>query len=302
MRAAPVVRIPGSTVASIAIGVVLALTLAGCDDEPTVVRDVIPPAAPQAVYSVTGDRQVTLYWVRNTEPDLAGYRVYRGPAYEGPFNLLQTVGPTATSFVDNAVTNGTTYYYALAAYDVAGNESELSAENTKDTPRPAGAGVVLASVAFEPGQASGFDFSAARPVQSTDRSADVYYWVDSQGTTRLMIGLTVDNVPTDVQDAGYVSSLDALDWSPSEGWSPTGTVELIVGHGYYVWTRDNHYAKFRVTGLTNNQVQFDWAYQIQVGNQELIKIPHPIRVLSASAGEIGPAGGTTDWAARLPRR
>jgi hypothetical protein len=74
---------------------------------------------------------------------------------------------------------------------------------------------------------------------------------------------------TDIQDAGWRQDLDGVDYSPSLGWSPTGTAELVVGHCYIVWTHDDHFAKFRVTSLTPTQVTFDWAYQVAVGLREL---------------------------------
>ena len=77
---------------------------------------------------------------------------------------------------------------------------------------------------------------------------------------------------TDIQDAGYGSSLDAVDFAPSTGWSPSGTAELIVGHCYVVritTTTANFYAKFRVTALTPDEVTFDWAYQTDPNNREL---------------------------------
>jgi hypothetical protein len=38
-----------------------------------------------------------------------------------------------------------------------------------------------------------------------------------------------------IQDAGFRTTLDA--WtSPDHGWSPSGSVELIAGHCYIVWT------------------------------------------------------------------
>jgi hypothetical protein len=46
-------------------------------------------------------------------------------------------------------------------------------------------------------------------------------------------------------------------------------VEAIVGHCYIVWTHDNHFAKFRITSLDAQRVQFDWAYQVDPGNREL---------------------------------
>ena len=62
--------------------------------------------------------------------------------------------------------------------------------------------------------------------------------------------------------------------SPStQGWSPSGTVEAVVGHNYVVWTRDNHFAKFRVTAVSATTVTLDWAYQLDPGNQELAVTP-----------------------------
>lgn len=253
--------------ATLGLLAVIVLAAAGCDDERVVnVRDTVAPAAPQAVQSVTGDGRVTLSWVRNTEPDLAGYRVYRGTTgYNGPFSSLGTT--SATTYVDNAVVNGVTYYYAVAAYDRAGNESDLSVENTLDTPRPAGTNVVLNERSFEPGLPSAFDFSLPGSRLSTDAAADVYY--ELVGGTRLMVAR---DLSTDIQDAGF-HPLDDLDWAPGDGWSPTGTVELILGHAYYVWTRTDNYAKFRVTSITDNQVRIDWAYQLQAGNPELLRTP-----------------------------
>ena len=269
-----------------ALGILAALALfaVGCDsdDDPVVVRDVVPPAAPQAVYTVTGDGRVTINWVSNTEPDLAGYRVYRGTdGYLGEMFPLSTTG--STTYVDLAVINGTTYYYAVAAYDAAGNESALSVENTLDTPRPAGTNLVLHDVSFEPGDPAGYDFSAGVLRLSGDASTDIYYEVFSG--TRLMIAR---DLSTDVQDAGY-RGLDELDWAPDEGWSPTGTVELILGHSYYVWTRTGNFAKFRVTSLTDNQVRVDWAYQLQADNPELIRTPRRDPLLAA----VGTRAGAT---------
>ena len=244
------------------------VALAGCDsDDPIVVpTDTVAPAKPQALYSVTGDGSVTLHWVKNTDPDLAGYRVYMGPAYNGPYDPLATTGNT--TFTVNGLTNGVTRYFAVAAYDQAGNESDLSVENVYDTPRPSGTNVTLVPQSQEPSGASGFDFAAHAVRLSSDPSTDVYFAV--QGNTRLMIA---KDAVTDIQDAGF-RPLDELDWAPDAGWSPTGTVELTVGHSYYVWTRTNHYAKFIVTALSDTQVRFDWAYQIDAGNPQLMRT-HP---------------------------
>jgi hypothetical protein len=253
--------------AALALLALVAAFAAGCDDDgPVAIRDVVPPAAPQSVRSVTGDDRVTLDWVRNTEPDLAGYRVYRGTTgYDGPFSPMGTT--TSLTWVDDTANNGSTYYYAVSAFDDAGNESDLSHENTFDTPRPAGTNLVLTPVSFEPGFPAGYDFSAGLLRQSTHAETDIYYEI--VGGTRLMVAR---DPSTDVQDAGF-RALDELDWAPGDGWSPTGTVELILGHSYYVWTRTDNYAKFRVTAITDSQVRIDWAFQLQAGNPELMRTP-----------------------------
>jgi len=259
------------------------IALAGCGSDhsqPVAVQDVVPPAPPRALYSVTGDGSVTLNWVRNDEPDLAGYRVYISPAFTGPYTPLGTIA--TTSYVVGGLPNGVTSYFAVAAYDAAGNESDLSTENVFDTPRPAGTNVILQPTTSEPGGIAGYDFSAGALRLSGDPATDIYYEI--AGSTRLVVARDLN---TDVQDAGY-NGLDNLDWAPDAGWSPTGTVELAVGHSYYVWTRDNHFAKFRVVALSDTQVRFDWAYQIDPGNPQLAR--HPRSNVAFAAGEKRPAG------------
>jgi hypothetical protein len=244
------------------------LGLSGCQDE-TAPRDLFPPAAPRGLVSVTGDHKAYLSWYANTEDDVAGYRIYESDCAGGPQCDYLPIGTTTgTHFTVTGLTNGVTRYFAVAAYDLAGNESELSANDVFDTPRPEGSGVVLANVQKAPAT-SGWDFSATT-VRAWDNSiTDMYFsW---NGTTALM---AVPDLQTDIQDAGYASTLDAVDFAPTAGWSPTGTVELITGHCYIVWTRDDHYAKFRVTDLSlPNQgpasVTFDWAYQVAPTNREL---------------------------------
>ena len=76
-----------------------------------------------------------------------------------------------------------------------------------------------------------------------------------------------------IQDFGYTESLDEITYAPEYGWSPTGVVEAILGHTYVFWTWDNHFAKFRVTEIGDDFLTFDWAYQIDPGNPELVIRP-----------------------------
>ena len=81
-----------------------------------------PPANPRVNYA---NNRVTLSWSANAEEDLAGYHVYRG-TNPGVMTRLVTVGTSATSYVDNEVTQYETYFYHIEAFD------DHPAESTSD--------------------------------------------------------------------------------------------------------------------------------------------------------------------------
>ncbi len=248
-------------------GLLVGLVLTGCEVTRTVyvpAEDTTAPAVPRGVSSITGDGEVTIVWFESSEPDLAGYGVYRSRTTDGPYTrIAEVVG--AGSYVDRSVVNGITYYYAVDAFDDAGNESDLSPEEVYDTPRPAGYDVVLYASETEPGLA-GFSFSRGRRVAAGSSDADIRISYDASTAT-----LFVDaaNTSVEIQDFGYTRSLDDVDWAPGNGWSNVGWCEVIVGHSYVIWTADNHYAKLRVTSRNGMSILADWAYQTAVANPEL---------------------------------
>jgi hypothetical protein len=253
-----------------------------CDDCRVVVVDT-PPDAPQGVYSVTGDRAVYLYWYESPEPDLSHYWVWRSDeAMEGPYERKWKT--FSNYFVDRTVLNGYTYYYAVTAVDVGGLESEeLSRDDVQDTPRPEGRGVKLWDVTEEPA-VSGFDFKNALVRAWDHRFTDVFFEYDSDlGAFFVWAASEL----TDIQDYGYTESLDELDWAPMDGWSRVGWLELILGHSYYVWTEDDHYAKFRADDIDYRErsVMISWAYQMVTGWPELAPPPRPEHLPGYASGE-----------------
>jgi hypothetical protein len=241
--------------------------LLGCEPQPFPSESELDreaPAVPRGVASTTGDRQVVISWYPNAERDWAGYRVYRGNAERGNYFLLGTT--RNTSFVDGEVSNGRTYYYAVAAYDASGNESDLSYDLVFDTPRPAGFGVRLFAFGYIP-SSSGYSFAGYRVQDYRAVSSDIFFEYHPQSSG---LFINVANKDTDIQDFGYTGSLDDVDYAPEKGWSPLGYAECIVGHAYVIWTADNHFAKIRVVAVNPNFVEFDWAYQIAEGNPELL--------------------------------
>ena len=74
---------------------------------------------------------VTLTWNANKESDLAGYRVYRATSsgtYGAP---IATIQGNTTSYVATGLQLGTTYFFVVTAFDIAGNESAYSNEVSK---------------------------------------------------------------------------------------------------------------------------------------------------------------------------
>ncbi len=86
--------------------------------------DTIPPNIPGGLKAEGRNRQVDLGWVKNTDKDLAKYKIYRSST---PLTGYKEVGTTElTSIQDRNIANEGTYYYRISALDLAGNESKLS--------------------------------------------------------------------------------------------------------------------------------------------------------------------------------
>ena len=102
-------------------------------------HDVFPPAAPtglQAVFSNTGQQSfVDITWNPSTEPDLAGYNIYRHTENAAPVKINQDLAK-APAFRDSAVQPGTKYFYSVSAVDLRGNESAKSQETAESVPQP----------------------------------------------------------------------------------------------------------------------------------------------------------------------
>lgn len=78
----------------------------------------------------------TLTWNANTEPDLAGYKVYYGTSArtdscpQGGYQTTLNVG-NVTTYTLNNLTDGQTYYFSVTAFDTSNNESCFSNEVSK---------------------------------------------------------------------------------------------------------------------------------------------------------------------------
>ncbi|MCH7782875.1 T9SS type A sorting domain-containing protein, partial [candidate division KSB1 bacterium] len=95
--------------------------------------DPTPPADPVNLIASAGNGQIDLVWDRITDPDLLMYVIYRSitngfsPASSDSITIV--IQPD-TTYTDNDVVNGQTYYYRIAAVDSLFNYSGFSNEAT----------------------------------------------------------------------------------------------------------------------------------------------------------------------------
>ena len=81
---------------------------------------------PTGLVNRTGDKSIVLHWDRNTEANLAGYRVYRSTTgVGGTYSLQNSTLLTAPGFCDLTikVVNGQTNFYYATAVDTSSQES-----------------------------------------------------------------------------------------------------------------------------------------------------------------------------------
>jgi hypothetical protein len=86
--------------------------------------DTFPPAVPSGLNAIVGTAGIELVWDRDTEPDLAGYRLYRA-LEDGKLEKIADIAD-APSYSDRKLETGKRYRYAVSAVDKLGNESQLS--------------------------------------------------------------------------------------------------------------------------------------------------------------------------------
>jgi fibronectin type 3 domain-containing protein len=94
------------------------------------------PAVPTGVMATAGNAQVSLTWTAGA--NATSYNVKRSATTGGPYTTVSS--PTAASFTDTGLTNGTAYFYVVSAANSAGasaNSAEATAKPTAPAQAPA---------------------------------------------------------------------------------------------------------------------------------------------------------------------
>ena len=198
--------------------------------------DIKPPAAPTDLHVTDeGDGTVSLAW--NSASGAAGYTLYRSPLSGGGWVAIGT-GLTGTSYTDNGLINGMTYYYAVTASDGAGNESGYSNE-VSALPHVM---IGWANLQWPP--------TLNHTLSPTNRTDDVYgqVWID---------GLTNQPGPT--------PSLRAqLGFGP-EGSNPDGNSDWTWVNAVFNTDAGNN-DEFKASLLPTTTGSFDYVYRYSTTN------------------------------------
>ncbi|WP_127586801.1 polysaccharide lyase family 8 super-sandwich domain-containing protein [Paenibacillus koleovorans] len=201
------------------------------------------PAAPTNLVASPGNAQIGLTWDAVT--GATSYTVKRSTTSGSGYSNVQT-GITATSFTNTSLTNGTTYYYVVSAFNGA-TESPNSAEVGAT---PAGIPTVVLNETFDSmttdtvptgytiNEPASTDVRVKGVPSATDKS--MYIWdgntTASTGTasaTKSFTSQTGTNLTVEWQYRSNSDAASTLQFAVRS--SSTSAAELYVSNGNLVW-------------------------------------------------------------------
>jgi len=157
------------------------------------------PTLIQGLVATPGNAQVSLDWQDSPEPQVTGYRVYRGTQLAGPYSLVDS--PQESESVIGGLQNGTQYWLKVTAVDSDGLEGDASGP-VPVTPDPGGGPPVtpeqawqIQGLAAQKTSAWGTEFAAlswGRPSQGMPEAGlyNVYRARANQGPWTLVASVT----------------------------------------------------------------------------------------------------------------
>jgi hypothetical protein len=276
------------------------ILLAACDDDddngPT--GPGITPEAPATLSSTSLDGAIALVWSDNAfqnDPDIfANYRVF-----SASFNIdtgecgtdFALEGTTvAPEFLVAAMANGVPRCFTVTAMSVDGLESPQSPLRG-DTPRFDSRNIVLVAAPVGENN-SGFrfwdDLNNNGTVELDELglvrnagSPDIDFFVDRDGNDDLFLTPVREGTGVEYYDeADPVQDLTSIDFAPDfsgSGGYRSSAIQALPGFGY-VFEMDGgdgfpRYGAVRVQHVGTTFLIFDWAYQPDPGNPELLVRP-----------------------------
>jgi hypothetical protein len=246
---------------------------------------------PSDLWGISLDQAIHLSWIDNAfanDPDnrFDWYRVYSA-SYNRADDECDTnwalEGTTvAPEFLVGAIPNGVSRCYGVSAISREGYESPWSPV-WQDTPRPDARNVLV--FAFDDSaEASGFRFweddgdgmaedaELGRVVDGNRTDIDFWIFRDLADSS---LWLTPEFSGTSVRLYGDapIADLTDIDLAPTTGYA-TSMIKAVPGWGYVFkmveLSGNTRYGALRVTHVGRRYLIFDWSFQTDLGNPELV--------------------------------
>jgi hypothetical protein len=274
------------------------LLVAACSSDPSSPGN--SPDVPTNLSSTTLNQAVALTWDDNAyTADPGNFRNYL--IYSTSYNLdtdqcgtsWQVEGTTvAPEFLVGALTNGVSHCFAVSSVSIDGAESNRSLARA-DTPRPDSRNQLLYAVQVK-SDSSGFRFwedNGDGIVQTGElgqtrqgSSSTIDFFVDRDGAGALLLtpvrsGTGVEFYATDpIEDLTSIDLAPCLPGATATQCGPYTATPIQASPGLgYVFEMDGgdgflRYAAVRVTHVGQTFLIFDWAFQTDPGNPELLVV------------------------------
>jgi fibronectin type 3 domain-containing protein len=112
----------------VVVAIAASLGFSGCSSMSSGSNLAALGGANPAQSNLVSAHDVTLNWNASASSGVAGYNVYRGSVSGGPYARMNSSAITITSFTDNAVQPGQTYFYVVTSISLNNVESSFSNE------------------------------------------------------------------------------------------------------------------------------------------------------------------------------
>jgi len=236
-------------------------------------------ARPATLSSISLNGAIHLEWADNAyASNPARFKWYR--IYSATYDLdtglcgasWSLEGTTvAPEFLSSALTNGSPRCFGVSAVSIEGYES-LWSPLRQDTPRPDARNTLVFPLQQDATQA-GFRFwnGSELGLVESGNATDIDFRVTRGTGDTLWIEPVYSG--TRMQVYGQVADLTSIDFAPASGYSRS-MFQAVPTYGYVFEIVEGttlRYGALRVTHVGRDYVIFDWSFQTDVGNPELIR-------------------------------
>jgi hypothetical protein len=175
--------------------------------ETTIIVDGTPPSVPTSlVANPVSTSEIDLSWASSTDNvGVAGYGIYQGLSTSTMAEIATT---TNLTYANTGLSAGTTYYYAVTAYDAAGNvsgESSSTSATTQSAPVSSGGGggggyispitsPTTGGTTSTVSSSGGNSLSSLLSIVTEVRSLSLELFLSDDNNQNLTIGSTGENV------------------------------------------------------------------------------------------------------------